>query len=270
MVLKEHSKRLFGTIFQHRGRPILLVVCLMVLVHLTAQAQEYPARPTGPVADLGKVVDAPGRQQIIALAKALWEQAGFALVVATVPSIGQQSIDEYAPELYRRWGIGKKGVDEGALVLLTLDPRNIRIEVGFGSEGYLNDAKVGRILDQYGLPHFRLGEYSLGLINVSAAIASEVAKEKGITLVGSPQARVPEPTSEQPISLFELIFFILILGILVATPFGRSLLAALFLSSMMRGGRRGGGGFGGGFGGGGFGGGFGGGGSGGGGASRRF
>ena len=269
MELRKHPERPSQAAGRCRGWSVLLVG-LLVFVHLTPYAQEYPAKPTGPVADLGRVVDASTRQQITALARALWERAGFALVVATVPSIGQQSIDEYAPELYRRWGIGKKGVDEGALVLLTLDPRSIRIEVGFGSEGYLNDAKVGRIIDQHGLPHFRVGEYSPGLVKISAAIASEVAKEKNITLVGAPQTAVSEPMPEQPVSIRELIFILLILIVLVATPFGRTLLAALFLSSMMRGGRRGGGGFGGGFGGGGFGGGFGGGSSGGGGASRRF
>ena len=269
MELREHPEGPSRAVCRRRGWSVLLAG-LLVLVHLTAQAQDYPVRPVGPVADLGNVIDPPGRQQLIALARALWEQAGFALVVAVVPSIGQQSIDEYAPELYKRWGIGKKGVDEGALVLLSLDPRNIRIEVGFGSEGYLNDAKVGRILDQNGLPHLRRGEYSAGLVNVSAAIASEVAREKGITLSGPPQTVAPGPPPERSLSLLELIVGLLILAVLVATPFGRTLLAAMFLSSLFRGGGRGSGGFGGRFGGGGFGGGFGGGSSGGGGASRRF
>ena len=251
---------------RRRGKWPVLLAGLLVLTSLAVQAQNYPARPADPVADLAGVIDVQSRRQVTILAQALWEQAGFALVVAVVPGIGQQSIDEYTPELYKRWGIGKKGEDEGALVLLSLDPREIRIEVGFGSEGYLNDAKVGRILDQYGLPHFRRGEYSAGLVNVSKAIASEVAREKAITLSAPLQTVAPVPPSERSLSLFELIFGILILTVLVATPFGRTLLAAIFLSSLFRGSGRGKGGFGGGFGGGGFGGGI----SGGGGASRRF
>ena len=254
-----------------RWRGILaLLTGVLVFTSLLAQAQDYPARPAGPVADPGGVIDLQGRQQITALAKALWEQAGFALVVAVVPGIGEQSIDEYAPELYKRWGIGGKEADEGALILLSLDPRKVRIEVGFGSEGYLNDAKVGRILDQYGVPRFRNDEYAAGLVSVSAAIAAAVAQEKNISLsVQAPQQAPAPPPPERGLSLFQLIFGVLIIVVLLGTPFGRALLAALVLSSIMRGGQ-GGRGFGGGFGGGGFGGGFGGGAGGGGGASRGF
>lgn len=249
------------------GWLILLVACL---IHLPADAQEYPARPAGAVADYANVLDPSARQRIGVIARALWEQAGFALVIATLP--GVESIDEYAPELYKRWGIGKQGVDEGALVLVSLDPRGIRIEVGFGAEGYLNDAKVGRILDQHGLPDLRAGQHAAGLTKISAAIAAEVSREKNITLTAPPGTADPGPRqpAERSLSRFEIIFVVLVLAALMATPFGRTLLTMMFLSSMMRGGHRGGGGFGGGFGGGGFGGGFGGGSSGGGGASRRF
>jgi uncharacterized protein len=236
-----------------------------------AAAQVFPERPSGPVADLAGVIDQPTRQKISLLAQSLWEQAGFGLVVATLPNIGNATIDEYAPELYKRWSIGKKGVDEGVLILLSLDPRKARIEVGYGSEGYLNDARAGRILDESGVPFFRKNDFSTGLLNVSIAVAEIVSHEKNLSL-SLPQAVTPPPARyrHSKLSVFQTILILLVVLILMSTRFGRTLLWTMFLTGLMGGGRRGGGGFGGGFGGGGFGGGFGGGSSGGGGASRGF
>jgi uncharacterized protein len=243
---------------------------LLSMSHLLAAA-DYPPRPEGPVADLAHCIDAPTQQKITDLAQALWEQAGFGLVVATIPSLGQNSIDEYAPELYKRWGVGKKDSAEGALVLLSMDTRRVRIEVGYGSEGYINDAKAGRIIDDYGLPSFKKNDFSTGLLNVSAAIAGVVAHEKGVSLtMPSGFTEVSQSGPQKHLSTFNIILILIALALLIGTPFGRSLMWMLLLSSFMGNGRGGGGGFGGGFGGGGFGGGFGGGSSGGGGASRGF
>jgi uncharacterized protein len=242
------------------------------VVCATVFGQEYPARPSGAVADFAGVVDQTTREKITIVAQALWEQAGFGLVVATLPKLENATIDEYAPELYKRWGIGKKGSDEGVLVLLALDPRKARIEVGYGSEGYLNDAKTGRILDQSGVPYFKNGDYSTGLLNVSLEIAAEVCHEKNVTLTLPRQNTYAQPLSRYgKVSPLYIVFFVIALIFLLGTRTGRTVLWTMIVMSLFTGGRGSGrGGFGGGFGGGGFGGGFGGGGSGGGGASRGF
>jgi len=246
-----------------------LVVCACTV----SFAATLPEKPAGPVADYASLIDPATEQSITVLAHALWEQAGFALVVATVPSIGEETIDEYTTRLYEAWGIGKKGKDEGVLVLLTLNPkRRVRIEVGYGSEGYLNDAKAGRLLDQYGIPFFAKNDYSSGFGSVCAAIADLVAQEKNISLTLPASYRQTRRSSgdQQPMSPLTMIVLIGILALLLSTRFGRALLFWIVLSNLLGGGRRSSGGFGGGFGGGGFGGGFGGGMSGGGGASRGF
>ena len=227
------------------------------------------------MADYAGIIDEPTQQKITALAQTLWDQAKFALVVATLPSLGNATIDDYAPQLYKQWGIGNKGSDEGALILLSLDPRKVRIEVGFGAEGYLNDAKTGRILDQYGVPCFKNGDFSAGLLGISGAIGQIVAHEKGIAFNNTVNnADIPAPPGQNPLPAFswqQLVLIAILLSLLFGTRFGRTLFFAFLLSSFLGGGRGlRGGGFGGGFGGGGFGGGFGGGMSGGGGASRGF
>jgi uncharacterized protein len=251
---------------------LLVKVALAIsVVAFSLAGQTYPAKPNGPVADYGGVINAGAQSKITEIAQALWEQAGFALIVATLSSLHGEAIDQYAPELYKKWGIGNKETDEGALLLISLDPRKVRIEVGYGSEGYLNDAKVGRILDTYGVPYFKQNDFSNGLLAVSESIALEVAKEKGVSLSISPENRqAPSPATQQRVSPIKLVLGLIVLIFLLGTPFGRTLLFTMLMMSMMGGGGRRGGGFGGGFGGGGFGGGFGGGMSGGGVASRGF
>jgi uncharacterized protein len=249
-----------------------LTLAAVLLLAVTEGAQ-LPEQPAGPVADLAGVIDPATEARLTTLAQKLWEQGSFGLVVATVPTIGEESIEEYANRLYEKWGIGKAGTDEGALVLLSLEPRRVRIEVGYGAEGYLPDAVAGRILDQYGIPAFRAGDYSTGLEAVGLAIAQRVAEEKKLAL-GLPEVPAVETYPEERPRGFPGGLILLLLGALAlsSTRWGRALLWALLLSSLTggRGGRGGSGGFGGGFGGGGFGGGFGGGMSGGGGASRGF
>jgi len=190
------------------------------------------------------------------------------LVIATVPSIGEESIEQYSSFLYEKWKIGAEGKDEGVLILLSMEQRKIRIEVGYGAEGYLNDSKTGRLLDNYCIPYFKKGDYSGGMLSLAVALAKEVEKEKGIALSMPVNQYRPDYEQEVQLSPVQLIFILIALVLLLSTRFGRSLLFWILVSSMSGSGRRRGG-FGSGFGGGGYGG-FGGGMSGGGGSSRSF
>ncbi len=248
-------------------RKILALFLLSVCPVLSAN---IPTPPQGPVADYASILDARTEAALSRISQSLWQQAQFALVIATVSSIGEESIEEYSSLLYEKWGIGVKGKDEGALILLSMDPRKIRIEVGYGAEGYLNDSKTGRLLDNYSIPYLKKGDYTNGMLSLSVALAKEVEKEKGITL-SIPATNYQRANQEQAVQLspFQIILILIVLILLLSTRFGRSLLFWMLVSSMSGNRGRGRGGFGGGFGGGGFGG-FGGGMSGGGGSSRSF
>jgi uncharacterized protein len=232
-----------------------------------------PPRPQTAVADCASIIDAASLEKINTLAEPLWQQAHFALVVATVPSIGDVPIEDFANRLYKKWGIGSKKDEEGALIVLSMEPRKARIEVGYGSEGYLNDAKTGRILDVYGVPYFKSGDYGTGLLSVAGAIAEIVVAEKRISL-NVPGVEIPAPVpARQKVSFVHILLLFIAISMLLGTRWGRSLLWFFILTNILGGGSgRGPAGFGGGFGGSnrGFGGGFGGGSSGGGGASRGF
>jgi uncharacterized protein len=89
---------------------------------------------------------------------------GGEMAVVVIRSLDGLSIDEAAVELFELWGIGKKGKDNGLLVLWSTDDRRVRVEVGYGLEGVLNDGKVGAILDAYVIPKFRSGEFDEGMV----------------------------------------------------------------------------------------------------------
>ncbi|HEX3020160.1 MAG TPA: TPM domain-containing protein [Chitinispirillaceae bacterium] len=232
-------------------------------------ATQFPARPQGPVADYASIIDAQTEAMLSGIGQSLWQQAGFALIVATIPSIGEESVEEYSTGLYEKWKIGAKGKDEGALIVLAMEQRKIRIEVGYGAEGYLNDARTGRLLDSYGIPYFKKGDFSQGMLSLAVGLARIVEEEKGVSLSipGGNYRRINQVQTTH-LSPFQLILILIVFIVLVSTRFGRSLLFWMLISSLSGSGRRRGG-FGGGFGGGGFGG-FGGGMSGGGGSSRSF
>ena len=85
--------------------------------------------------------------------KTLEKQTGAQIVVVTVQNLEGQSLEEYATELFRNYGIGDKEKNNGVLLLCAYEERQFRIEVGYGLEGTLTDGKTGRIQDEYNNIH---------------------------------------------------------------------------------------------------------------------
>jgi uncharacterized protein len=244
---------------------VLAVALFMVIANISFAADKYPAHK-GAVNDFANVIDQENAVKMEALAREVLQKTGTAIVVATVPSIGEnEDYTMYANGIYKEWGIGKKGEDKGVLIFLTVKERKIRIETGYGVEGILPDGLVGEILDKYVAPFLKNGNYGKGLYNAMYACSAYIAKDANVQLSDSP---MPYRTRVQPekikIGPFQIIFFLIVAALLLGTRTGRSMLPWLLLLFLSGGRGGGGGGFGGGFGG------FGGGGSGGGGAGRDF
>lgn len=234
-------------------------------------AQDFPAA-RGFVNDFGNVISPPVAAKIEALCYELREKTGAEMAVATFSTIGDEDPDEYANRLFEKWGLGKKGKDNGVLLVLMLGERKrVRIETGYGLEGILPDITAGRILDNYVIPQFRQKDYAGGLLAGLQAIAGVIAADAGVQITGAVRPNLRrQQRSDGEFSPFTIIILFIIIIFLARS----GLLGPLLLSGMFGGRGRhndwgGGGGFGGGFGGGGFGG-FGGGGSGGGGAGRSW
>jgi uncharacterized protein len=237
----------------------LSLFILFSFVPLTFGDQKWPAYQ-GYVNDFAQVIPADQKQILENFLGQVEQQTGSQIAVVTVPNVDNADIDVAAVDLFKAWGIGQKGKDNGVLILAAIQDRRMRIEVGYGLESVITDGTSGDIIRQYLRPSFRQGDYGQGLTDGATAVAQLIAQSEGITLTG----QVPEskPQDRSPHLLAKLIVIgIFVLFILLTRGWG-----LFFGGGGFYGGGWGGGGFGGSGGSGGFGG-FGGGGSGGGGAS---
>ncbi len=136
-----------------------------------------PPRPDGPVYDGANIIPDATEAEIDGKLRALSAETGKTLIVATVPSLNDRAIEDYAVELFETWGIGDAEKDEGALILVAPNERRTRIEVGLGSEGILPDALAGRIIDQQMIPRFKEGDYGTGISAAADAVSEQLKRE---------------------------------------------------------------------------------------------
>jgi uncharacterized protein len=243
---------------------------------LTAESVSTLPAPTGYVNDFAGVLSPTTKNSLENLCTQVDRQAHGQIAVVTIKTIdGDESIEDFATALEDKWKVGAKGTDRGVLMLLVMTPRRGRIEVGYGLEGVLNDAKVGDI-GRSMVPAAAQGDYNTAIPLGVRQIAQAIATDAGVTLnLAQPVHQYHREQAPVQLSLTEVVLgggvILLILFFLVKT--GNTGLIFFLLGNLMGGG---GGGFGGGRGrdndrggGGGFGG-FGGGSSGGGGASGDF
>lgn len=114
---------------------------------------------------------------LVATSAKIADQSGAQIVVVTLDTLNGESLEEVSLEILRSWGIGDAQKNNGVLILIAMEERQSRIEVGYGLEGAIPDGKAGRILDQYLLPHFQQGDYSLGILDTYNAVLDEVCRE---------------------------------------------------------------------------------------------
>lgn len=123
----------------------------------------YPERPDGPVLDQAGIIPADQEAAMDARLRAYNEQTGRAVVVATVNSLDGETIEMYAANMFAEWGIGGAESDQGLLILVAPNDRQVRIEVGYGLTPYVTDILSGRIIRNDILPAFKAGDYPGGI-----------------------------------------------------------------------------------------------------------
>jgi uncharacterized protein len=99
---------------------------------------------------------------------------GAQVVVAVFPSLEGESLEDFSIKVAEKWRVGQKGLDDGAIMLVFLKERKVRIEVGYGLEGAIPDIEAARIIRETIAPHFREGRYDLGLEAAARAIYARV------------------------------------------------------------------------------------------------
>ena len=152
-------------------------ICGLFTLNLSARQtvseQNAPAKISEKSGDIpalsGRVVDqagvlSPAAKRELETALAAHENnTTNQLVIVTTQSLGGKAIEEYSLELGRRWGIGQKGKDNGALLVVAPNDKQVRIEVGYGLEGVLTDALCGIIINRYVIPEFKKGDIEGGV-----------------------------------------------------------------------------------------------------------
>ncbi len=143
-----------------------------------AQALTFPAL-TGRVVDQAGLLSAGDLAGLNASLAALEAKNGDQLVVVTLKSLQGTTIEDYGYQLGRNWGIGQKGRNNGALLIVAPAERKVRIEVGYGLEGTLTDAATRLIIENAILPHFRTGDFAGGIVSGAAEIIRALGGDPG-------------------------------------------------------------------------------------------
>lgn len=133
------------------------------------------------VNDFANVISDTDETQMQTQGEKLFKDTTAQAVVVTVESLDGEDIDIYAISLARKWEIGSKDKNNGVLIILSKSDREVKIEVGTGLEGALTDVKTGRILDEYGMEHFKKDDFSKGLAEVYNSVVNEIYIEYDIT-----------------------------------------------------------------------------------------
>lgn len=157
------------------------------------------------VNDYANILSNETESYIIKVNESLFSQTGSQVVVVTVRNLGENSIEEYATELFRTYGIGDKNKDNGLLILLALEERKIRVEVGYGLEGILPDAKTGRIQDEYIIPYLKNNNWDEGIKNGFNAFINIISKEYNVE-VGADEVEDTANSGFLNSPIFPLVF----------------------------------------------------------------
>ncbi len=188
-----------------------LAVILIFVLHsgTCVSARQFP-KPVGYVNDFANVIDSGKKQEIEDLLKTIEKKTTSEIAIVTVSKCAPMDSFTYRTELFKEWGIGKKGKDNGLLLLLCLEERRIEIEVGYGLEATITDGVAGEVLDKYMKPDFKEGKFGDGFLNGAQAIASKIL---GSNEVAMPSLPSPSPSSSgQAAPLETAIGFVIIFG----------------------------------------------------------
>lgn len=161
---------------------IILVLPTFFLGGCTSEKGKVPPMPTSSiyVQDYAKVLSEQSKAAILARSTELNAKTNAQIVVVTVPTLGGMDIKEYSIELARKWGIGGKKENNGILILLSLNEKRTRIEVGYGLEGAVNDAKVGAIIREQMNPYLSKGDFDKGILAGYNAVYGLISREYGV------------------------------------------------------------------------------------------
>ena len=222
---------------------IRVAIVLLALPLLLWAEPVSQLRPTDYVNDFAHVLDQTTIAQLDNICQQLDQKAHAQVAVVTVNSLDGSDIESYAVALYKQWGIGSKATDHGVLILLAVQDKKYRIEVGYGLEPILTDGKVGGF-GREAVPLLQQNDYGGAVSLMTSRVADLIAQDAGIELTG-PRPELPAAPEGRPqkqLSGKQILILGIVLLIVLLTPLRK----VLFWMLLFGAGGGGGGGYGGG------------------------
>jgi len=192
---------------------------LLILIAISAyaaapQAASFPEY-SGYLTDSANMIEPDYAKKINYLANKVNENTGVEMAVATVRSTYPLDSKTYAVQLFERWGVGKKGKDNGLLILLVKRDRRVEIEVGYGLEGTITDAFSGEVLDKVAIPQFKKEAYGKGTYLALLTLSDKISRE----YAGRPGTKIEQIN----LNLYSVVLAIsVIITVFILSLLGRS------------------------------------------------
>ncbi len=187
-------------------------ILAILLLPVAVFAYTSPGSPAGFVNDFAGMLSQQERSTLELKLSDFSKKTGAEIAVVTIPDLGGDTIENFAVKLFEEWKIGKKGLDNGALILISRDDRQVKIEVGYGLEPVLTDAQSYWILHNVVTPKFKEGKYFDGINGGVDKIISAIGGEI-----------IPAETEEkQSVNSADYLWLFLVVPIWLASILGRS------------------------------------------------
>ena len=218
-----------------------LSVILLIIFHLNSFA--VPSKPTGRVNDYAVILNSETQSYLTSVIDTFEQKTSVEIAVVTIKTLDGETIERYAYNLYNKWGIGKKGKNNGVLFLVAIKERKMRIEVGYGLEAILTDGLCGEIRDKYIIPYFKQGDYPSGIQEGTKAIIKTVSDALGVKSDIVVNSAKKEEGKTNEITIYFIVLLIIVARIILPSRRNRG---GFWGSGGFGGGSSSGGGFGGG------------------------
>ncbi|WP_442781457.1 TPM domain-containing protein [Clostridium sp. CF011] len=223
----------------------------VTVINIVNAETKYPkATELKYVNDYAGVIDSKSTEYILSVGKELEAKTGAQATVVVIDSLQGEPIEAYTTGIFRSFGIGQKGKNNGLLILLSMKEKKWRVEVGTGLEGAVTDIYSSRVMNDFAVPRFKQNQYGEGLRAAYSALADNIAKEYNVKLdknVNVPQYVESSNVSKKGSGILAIGFIVLVFldFVLNRGRITRFIITLLFWSSIGRRGGGNGGGFGG-------------------------
>lgn len=170
----------------YKTTAIFLLTILLVLCFNPTMVKAKPKIPAPTnlkyVNDYTNTLNQSSKDFLVSVGKEVEAKTGAQAVVVVINSLEGYNIQSYAYELFRQWGIGSREENNGLLILIAIQDRKWKVEVGIGLEGAITDISSARVMEEYAVPYFKENNYDEGIKRAYSVYADSIAKEYGVSL----------------------------------------------------------------------------------------